>query len=67
MAPRPKARLLGETRWGMKLVYGYQRWGGTTPVPTNADIDRWQQKRDAAILRAEHKRITAKKYYSIGV
>jgi len=51
MAPRPKARLLGETRWGMKLVYGYQRWGGTTPVPTNADIDLRQQKRDAAEMK----------------
>ena len=53
MAPRPKARLLGETRWGMKLVYGYQRWGGTSAVPTNADIDRWQQKQDAAFFTRE--------------
>lgn len=51
MAPRPKARLLGETRWGMKLVYGYQLWGGTSAVPTNADIDLRQQKRDAAEMK----------------
>lgn len=51
MAPRPKARLLGETRWGTKLVYGYQLWGGTSAVPTNADIDLRQQKRDAALFK----------------
>lgn len=44
------------TQWSMKLVYGYQRWGGTTPVPTNSDIDRWQQKQDAAILKGAQKK-----------